>query len=320
MRTSPAAATYICVNCNDPLNGPGAVKRGQDTAWHGSCYLCYELTADQLELIEDRPGGTPIQLYRCRRCGAARSCRPGWRTRCHVCLDERSTGVIATEAGQDFLARLEDEPSLAQQARQVLGLGPDEAITLRAAAEASAYLALADELRQLERPGWSLLAADVCGLPWAGTRTRHYSHGTWARHDACGTIAKLGTGTVDCPACGPEQGSRTHLSRADEPYLMYLVCTKRWQKFGVGDQRRVREHMRGSASVVQVLRAPFAEVVLAEKTLKQRHRDATPQRVRRGMIASFGQGTEVTRRRVPIDLSDVLPNGEDVTSWFRPGG
>ena len=35
------------------------------------------------------------------------------------------------------------------------------------------------------------------------------------------------------------------------------------------------------------------------------------------MITSFGQGTEVTHRRVRINLADVLPNGEDVTTWFR---
>jgi hypothetical protein len=35
------------------------------------------------------------------------------------------------------------------------------------------------------------------------------------------------------------------------------------------------------------------------------------------MIASFGQGTEVTRRRVIVKLTDALPDGEDVTSWFR---
>jgi hypothetical protein len=35
------------------------------------------------------------------------------------------------------------------------------------------------------------------------------------------------------------------------------------------------------------------------------------------MAKSFGQGTEVTRPRILINLSDVLPTGKDVTSWFR---
>jgi hypothetical protein len=88
------------------------------------------------------------------------------------------------------------------------------------------------------------------------------------------------------------------------------------QKFGVGDQSRVRVHECGGAQVIQVFRAPFAQVIRAERALKQRHRDVTPRRVRRGMIVSFGQGTEVTRRRVMIDLREELPDGEDVTAWF----
>ncbi len=36
-----------------------------------------------------------------------------------------------------------------------------------------------------------------------------------------------------------------------------------------------------------------------------------------GMISNFGQGTEVTRRRAVISLTDVLPDGQDVTYWFR---
>ena len=176
---------------------------------------------------------------------------------------------------------------------------------------------LAEELSRRDRPGWANLATDVHGLPWLGTRAEHHSHGTWARHDACGTVAKLGPGAVDCPACGPEPGSRTHQARRDEPYLLYLVCTRKWQKFGVGDQRRVRAHLHGGAEVIQVLRAPFAQVVVAERTLKELHRDPMSRRVRRGMIATFGEGTEVTRRRVLVELTDALPEGEDVTSWFR---
>ena len=34
------------------------------------------------------------------------------------------------------------------------------------------------------------------------------------------------------------------------------------------------------------------------------------------MIASFGQGTEVVHRRIAIRLTQVLPDGEDVTTWF----
>jgi hypothetical protein len=62
-----------------------------------------------------------------------------------------------------------------------------------------------------------------------------------------------------------------------------------------------------------VLRAPFARVIVAEKALKDVH--ITVRRVKRGMIESFGQGTEVVRRRTPVSLVEVLPDGEDVTYW-----
>ena len=42
----------------------------------------------------------------------SRACRKGWHTRCHICLDERSTGPIVTPAGQEFLARLAQDPGL----------------------------------------------------------------------------------------------------------------------------------------------------------------------------------------------------------------
>jgi hypothetical protein len=305
-----------CVNCGAPLNGSGATTRGPDTAWHGQCLACHALVADQLEMVEDLPNEAPIQIYECRRCGATRACRARWTARCHICLDERSTGSTVTAAGQAFMARLDGDPGLAGQARQFLGLAPGEAMSLRGATEASSYVALAEELRRRDRPGWTILATDVHGLPWHGMRTAYHSHGTWGRHDACGTVAKLRIGTVDCPKCGPSAGSRTHEARRDEPYLLYLVSTKKWQKFGVGDEPRVRAHERGGAQVIQVFRAPFAQVIFAERTLKQRHCDVTPRRVRRGMITTFGQGTEVTGRRVRINLADVLPDGEDVTSWF----
>ena len=311
-----AEAVFGCVNCGEPLDGSAPVARGPDTAWHGQCLACHELVAGQMELVEDQPGGAPIQIYRCRDCGDTRACRPGWTTRCHICLDERSTGPIITQAGQEFLASLAREPVLAMQARQALRLAGDEDIPPRRAVEIRSSLTLAEELRRLDRPGWTILAADVYGLPWKGTRTWHSSHGTWARHDACGTVGKLRPGSPDCQTCGPEPGSPTHRARQNDPYLLYLVCTKRWQKFGVGDQRRIREHVRGGAEVIQVLRAPFANVMLAEASLKQLHCDAIAGRARRGMIESFGQGTEVTRRHVTVNLDQALPDSEDVTSWF----
>ena len=56
--------------------------------------------------------------------------------------------------------------------------------------------------------------------------------------------------------------------------------------------------------------------MLAETTLKQRYRAQAAGRVKRGMIGSFGLGTELTPRKTPISLTGVLPSGKDVTHWF----
>lgn len=212
--------------------------------------------------------------------------------------------MLASDSGLESQARLLAADDHARNADQ-------------AAVEACAAIVLASAMRRMERPGWDILAADVHGLPWTGTRTGASSHGTWARHQACGTIALLRLGTTDCPTCGPAKGSRTHLARRDDPYLLYLVAHRRWQKFGIGDIRRVRTHQLGGAKVIQVLRAPFAQVVLAECALKRQHRAQIAGRTRRGMISSFGQGTEVTRLKTAVSLLDVLPDGQDVTQWFR---
>jgi hypothetical protein len=45
--------------------------------------------------------------------------------------------------------------------------------------EAKSSLAVAMATRQAARPGWTVLAADAYGLPWAGMKTRGISHGTW---------------------------------------------------------------------------------------------------------------------------------------------
>ena len=309
-----ARGVRLCVNCGSALSGPCAVAAGPARAWYRHCRACAELVADQMDLVIDQPEGASIRIYRCRSCGTARSCRPGWRTRCHVCLDERSSGPVITEAARRFQEMLAGDADLKRQAR-LLAAAPTRN-TDRTAVEASAALVLATAVRRAERPGWDVLAADVHGLPWAGCKTASTSHGTWAQHQACGTIAKLRPGSIDCPGCGPSAGSRTHLARRDDPYLLYLVVHRRWQKFGIGDRRRVNAHQRGGAKVIQVLRAPFAQVVLAETTLKHQHRAQIAGRPKRGMINSFGQGTEVTRRKNLISLTDVLPQGEDVTHWF----
>jgi hypothetical protein len=308
---------YVCANCGEVLTGPCAVERGPDTAWHGSCEACHELAAEQMELTEDQPGGARIQIYRCRRCGDLRSCRPGWHTRCHVCLDERSEDSRLETASRHCLEMFSADPLLGLRVGRNLNVDRGQPVTARVIVEATSCLTVATQLTRYERPGWTVIATDVWGLPWNGVRSRSVSHGTWGRHEECGTVAKLRSGSLDCPACGPQPGSRTHGARHDEPYFLYQVRTRKGlTKFGVGTADRVRAHQRGGATVVQVLRAPFAEVVLAERTLKTAHAaDLLNKRTRR-MPASFGQGTEVVGRRVVINLLDVLAGGEDVSAWF----
>jgi hypothetical protein len=190
-----------CMNCGDPLAGPDAVARGPDAAWHFQCRECHEFCVGQLELVADQPGGVPVRIYRCRRCGTMRSCRPGWSTRCHVCLDERSIGPAVTDAGYALLSGPARDPGSRHAA-----LVPPTGGQIRRAVEASSLRVLADVLRAAEQPGWELLATDVYGLPWTGRKLCETSHGTWGRHRACGTVARLYPGAVDCPICGPEPG------------------------------------------------------------------------------------------------------------------
>ena len=79
-------------NGQEPLVGRArSAARGADCAWCGQCARCAEPTVDQLEIVEDRPDGQFIQILECGRCRAARACRPEWTTRCHICMDERTS-------------------------------------------------------------------------------------------------------------------------------------------------------------------------------------------------------------------------------------
>jgi hypothetical protein len=308
------------VNCAAPQTGPGATPRGPYTAWFNQCLDCHQLAQERLELTEDQPGGVPIQVYRCLVCGDRRSCRPGWRTRCHVCLDERSYAAWIEEASKDCLSEFDKDPMLGLRVGRNLDLLPDEPITAQAIVQAMSTLTVATALARFERPGWEIIAADVWGLPWHGVRSRSTSHGTWARHETCGAIALMRAGTVDCPKCGPQPGSRTHQARQDDPYLLYQVTHKGRTKFGVGTEDRVRAHQRGGATVVQVLRATFIEVVMAERKIKLSRADDIMGRRTRKMPATFGQGTEVLARRRTLSLTEALTGAEDVTHLFQPTG
>jgi hypothetical protein len=269
-----------------------------------------------MELAHDCPGGAAIQIYQCRRCGDLRSCRRRWHTRCHVCLDERSNDQQLNQNSQDCLAVFSANPILGLRVGRNLNLDHGQQITGRAIVQATATLTVATALARLSRPGWTVIATDVWGLPWNGVRSRPLSHGTWGQHDDCGTITLLRTGTVDCPACGPQPGSRTHRARQNDPYLLYQVTSKGLTKFGIGTEDRVRTHQRAGATVVQVLRSTFAEVVLAERKLKTSHADDILIRKTRRMPATFGAGTEVLPREHTVTLTDALPGAEDITHLF----
>jgi len=302
-----------CVNCGDKVVGrAGGAGRGPDVAWFAHCWPCAELATEPMELIEDQPGGAAIQVLRCRRCGTERACRPGWRTRCHVCLDERGTPDLAVAL--EALGTLRSNHQIGLL-RQFLGLAGGEPIPIPGVTEFLAATALEATLDIYRRPGWTVLAGDVHGLPWLGERLGSASHGTWGRHDICGAVAVLKRGRTECPTCPPEPDSRTHRARKDEPHLLYLVRYRHWHKFGRGDDRRVRAHLRAGAHAVQVLTATHAEVVIGEATLKRRYREKTVG-AKPAMPNTFGTGTEVLPIRVPLDLAAVLPAGRDVTHRY----
>ncbi|MGC4768901.1 hypothetical protein ACLQ25_07945 [Micromonospora sp. DT44] len=131
----PKSVESACVNCGDAVHGrANSQHRGPDVAWFVHCRPCAKLVADQMEPLAVLPPGSGVDLHRCRQCGNHRVCRRGWRTRCHICLDERSAG-FAVSAGQELLSRLPEEPELAHKLRQFAGLTTTDAVPPRVAAE-----------------------------------------------------------------------------------------------------------------------------------------------------------------------------------------
>ncbi|QDY08671.1 hypothetical protein FJK98_17240 [Micromonospora sp. HM134] len=306
----------ICVNCGDTVEGRANTRhRGPDIAWFAHCHPCAALVAEQVQPLGLLPGGG-VDVYQCRSCGSLRVCRTGWRTRCHICLDERSAG-LSLAAGARLLARLPDEPGLADRVRRFAGLADPEPVSIRAAAEFQAAIALGEELDRRRRDGWADLAGDVHGLPWYGERQAPFSHGTWGLHLRCDSWQRLRDRS--CAQCPPEPEDRTFAALRDTPYLLYLVRHRGLLKFGVGGASRVRQHLRAGAQLVEVVEGRHADVIEAEAVLKRQKRAAGEPlrwwRTRR-MPESFGAGTEVVRNGVRIRLGDYLRDGIDVTSRF----
>jgi len=175
-----------------------------------------------MELAIDQPGGTAIQVYRCGHCGDLRACRPGWHTCCHVCLDERTDGGLLEENSRGCLAMFAQNPLLALQAGRNLNLGRGEQITPRAVVQATACLTVAAQLARYERPGWTVLATDVWGLPGvgsaaAGSRTEPGRSTTRAaRWPCCGRgrlTARLAGRSLGRARTGRARTSRTCCTR-----------------------------------------------------------------------------------------------------------
>ncbi|RZT83863.1 hypothetical protein EV383_0683 [Pseudonocardia sediminis] len=273
-----------------------------------------------MKLIEDRPNGQSIQIWECRSCEATRACRPGWLTRCHVCLDERTDPSIAEAYGMIFESMITTDEER-QKLRDIYGVGANEWIDDVDAHGLIMYNTVQDELLMHERPGWSVLAADIAGLPWGGHSGRRSSHGVWGRHDACGTVQSMRA--VECAVCPPTPGSRTHRARAESPQLLYLVAfddpagVGSLVKFGHGSRRRVLDHISGGAVPLLVLRATFRQVVKAERKLAARYGCDAVGAIT-GLPASFERGTEVVPAGLNVDLHRVLSGTgvTDVTELF----
>lgn len=183
--------------------------------------------------------------------------------------------------------------------------------------EISNQVSIDEKVDGLQRPGWTVLATDVHGLPFA-LFPGPSSHGTWAQHDACGSVRNITAARPECRACPPEQGSRTHRAKAEDLQYFYLVRYRDLLKFGHGDANRVRAHFRTGCVPVQILRARHKDVVTAELTLKRRYRDKLITPVNWNLPHTFGSGTEVVQDDVRIDLGDFLNgiNVDDVTERF----
>jgi hypothetical protein len=168
-----------CANCGTPT-GRGGTPRGPDRAWWSCCQDCTDLVVDQMEVVHDRPDGCPIQILRCTWCGFERACRPGWLTRCHVCLDDRTSDEWFNPAELDDV--LADQ-AWSDDVREFARLGARQQVSLRDVHEYHAASKLLEVIDARARPHWTVLATDVWGLPWVEW-ARPISHGTWAVHDA----------------------------------------------------------------------------------------------------------------------------------------
>lgn len=242
-----------CINCMTRLPR----KEVTEVAWCALCAPCLLLVADQMKLVHDQPNGEPVQIFQCGWCGTTRSCGVGWRTRCLVCLDDRSV----------------PDPAVQKTARRLELDG-----TWRENSELIAATRVKIRLARYFQPGWTVLATDVHGLPWTGFRWLTKSHGTWGRRDETGEV---------------HQVKRIR----GEENLLYLVRYGKVLKFGRGSSERVGAHVGLGAVAVLVLAASGQEVAVAKDQLKRRHRhELVSQRTPVDLFAVLPDGEDVTDR------------------------
>ncbi|MFL6052124.1 MAG: hypothetical protein ACJ72W_04280 [Actinoallomurus sp.] len=232
-----------------------------------------------------------------------------------ICLDDRTrlpdnAGDVVTRVLNALQHRTESDTVLGQS----LSNNP------RDMWQYCARHIIEDRMASLSRPGWTVLATDIWGLPWEIEARKPTSHGTWARHEICGTVQKVTRARPECETCPPEEDSRTHRAKAAQPQHLYLVRHGKVWKFGHGDANRVNAHLRAGADPIRVLRAPFEQVVAAERAIKHTYDQHIIGAVRRGMPVSFGAGTEVLPATIDLDIRTYLTGAqvEDVTHRFKP--
>jgi hypothetical protein len=239
-----------CINCMTRL----ARKEVTEVAWCALCDPCLRLVADQMKPVHD---GESVRILQCGWCGTMRSCGVGHRTRCLVCLDDRS---VPDPAVQRIAHRLELDG------------------TWRENSELVAATTVKVRLAKYFQPGVTVLATDVHGLPWTGYRWLTRSHGTWGRDDETGEVRRL------------------KRPRGESGFL-YLVRYGPVLQFGRGTEDRVGAHVAQGAVPVIVLSAPSQQVVVARDRLKRLHRgEMVSQRTPVDLFAVLPDGLDVTDR------------------------
>jgi hypothetical protein len=105
-------------------------------------------------------------------------------------------------------------PLLALQAGRNLTLGRGEQITPKAIVQATACLTVATQLARYERPGWTVIATDVWGLPWRGVQAAPTPTGPGRSMTPAASWLSCARARSTVRPAGPSPGhARTRLAR-----------------------------------------------------------------------------------------------------------